>query len=166
MTHITNSTSSGKIIDPLMARSHTLAQSFDFAGIILATYTTSKRLTCAYRDIGSKISLEERNQADFELNTFRLWFRENVLKGCSDSLSEAVLVLPAGKATPDYRDEPNSFAHHVHSRVMVISSDIGHEIGLQTYSRFWGRTRLQWCKEFHILFCQVGISPFLLYTYY
>ena len=118
MTHITNSTSSEKTIDPLMARSHTLAQSFGFAGIILTICFTSKRLTCAHRDIGSKISSEERNQADFELNTFRVWFRENVLKESSDSLSEAVLVLPAGKPTPAYRDEPNPFAHPVHSRVI------------------------------------------------
>lgn len=40
MMHITNSTSSEKTIDPLMARSLTLAQSFDFAGKILTIYFT------------------------------------------------------------------------------------------------------------------------------
>lgn len=136
MTHITNSTNSEKIIDLLVAGSHMLAQSFDFAGKILATYFAGKRLICAYRDIGSKISSEERNRADFELNTFRAWFRENVLKESSDSLSEAVLVLPAGKATPNYRDEPNPYVPHVNSRGMVTFSDVGHEIGLQPYSKF------------------------------
>lgn len=145
MTHIMNLTSSEKTIDSLVAGSHTLAQSFDFAGKILIIYVTSKRLTCAHRDIGSKISSEGRNQAEFELDTFRAWFHENVLKKSSDSLSDAVVVLPAGKATPDYRDEPNPFAHHVHSASMVKPSDTGHEIGLQTYLKFWENTRLQWC---------------------
>ncbi|KAL9123772.1 MAG: hypothetical protein Q9217_006833, partial [Psora testacea] len=58
-------------------------------------------------DIGSKITIEERKQAEFELATFRAWFHENVLKESPVSLSEAIIVLPAGKATPDYRDEPN-----------------------------------------------------------
>lgn len=98
----------------------------------------------AYRDIGSKISSEEINQAEFELNTFRAWFGENVLKESSDSTSEAVLVLPGGAATPDYRDEPNPFAHHISSTSTGIYSDIEHEIGLQPYSKFWERTRLPW----------------------
>lgn len=145
MTHITNSTSSEKIIDPLTARSHMSAQSFDFTGNILAIYFAGKRFTCVDRNIGSTISSEERDQAEFELNTFRVWFRENVLKESSDSLSEAVLVLPAGKATPDYRDEPNPFAHHIASASVVISPDVEHETGPQAYSKFWERTRLQWC---------------------
>lgn len=144
MTHITNTASFEKIIDPLMARSHMLAQSFDFAGTILAIYFTRKRLTCVYRDIGSKISCKERKQAELELKTFRVWFRENVLKESSDSLSEAVLVLPAGKATPDYRDESNPFAHHITSTNMIIFPDTQHNIGLQPFSKSSERIPLQW----------------------
>lgn len=53
------------------------------------------------------MSKVDRDRAEAELAVFRTWFHENVLKPAPDSLSEAVLVMPAGKADPEYRDETN-----------------------------------------------------------
>lgn len=59
------------------------------------------------RNIGASITREQRDEAESELAVFRQWFDDNVLKPNPESLSDAILVLPSGKATPDYRDTPN-----------------------------------------------------------
>ncbi|KAL8980441.1 MAG: hypothetical protein Q9205_004468, partial [Flavoplaca limonia] len=56
-------------------------------------------------DKGATLTVEERNQAKAQLGVFRRWFHENVLKPDPFSLSHAVLVLPEGKADPEYRDD-------------------------------------------------------------
>ncbi len=57
------------------------------------------------RDKGASLTVAERNQAKAQLGVFRRWFHENILKPDPSSLSDAVLVLPEGKADPEYRDD-------------------------------------------------------------
>ncbi|KAI4231268.1 MAG: hypothetical protein LQ349_005714 [Xanthoria aureola] len=54
---------------------------------------------------GASLTIDERNQGKAQLAVFRQWFHENVLKQDSESLSDSVLVLPEGKAVPEYRDD-------------------------------------------------------------
>ena len=57
------------------------------------------------RNKGASLTIEERDEGKAQLAVFRQWFHENVLKQDSDSLSDSVLVLPKGKAVPEYRDD-------------------------------------------------------------
>ena len=59
------------------------------------------------RDMGAAITTSEKEEAQERLKIFRLWFEGNVLQQDSKSAWDAVLVMPSGEATPDYRDEPN-----------------------------------------------------------
>lgn len=57
------------------------------------------------RDKGASLTVEDRNAGKAQLGVFRQWFHENVLKQNPDSLSDSILVLPEGKAVPEYRDD-------------------------------------------------------------
>jgi hypothetical protein len=59
------------------------------------------------RDIGKTVSVDDKDQSIAQLDVFRKWFNENVMSETSTLLSDAVMVMPFGNATPHYRDEPN-----------------------------------------------------------
>lgn len=67
-----------------------------------------EHITEVHRDKGASISPEKRDKAEAELDIYRKWFNEHVMKRESDSLSDAILVMPEGKAVPQYRDDPNA----------------------------------------------------------
>ena len=74
-------------------------------------FPTVKRveiITEVHRDKGASISLEQREKAAAELDIYRNWFNERVMKRESDSIPDAILVMPEGKAVPQYRDDPNA----------------------------------------------------------
>jgi hypothetical protein len=59
------------------------------------------------RDIGKTVSLDDKDQGIVHLEVFRKWFNHNVMSETSTLLSDAVMVLPFGHATPYYRDQSN-----------------------------------------------------------
>lgn len=59
------------------------------------------------RDRGAEVTLEQKEQAEKELDVYRRWFHENILKAEDAGGSDAVLILPCGSADPKYRDLPN-----------------------------------------------------------
>lgn len=42
-----------------------------------------------------------------ELSTFRTWFDNNVMSTDSETLSDAIMIMPYGSANPKYRDMAN-----------------------------------------------------------
>jgi hypothetical protein len=53
------------------------------------------------------VSVDDKDQAIVQLDVFRKWFKDYVMSETSTALSDAVMVMPFGNATPHYRDEPN-----------------------------------------------------------
>jgi hypothetical protein len=70
------------------------------------------------RDTAASITLEEKERGLYELAEFRKWFNESIMTTDSETGSDAILLMPNGRAVPKYRDEPNgyvfvlSFLHH------------------------------------------------------
>ncbi len=58
------------------------------------------------RKFGKDIDYHERATAVRQVETYRTWFEENVLKDDPDTLSNAILVLPWTADFANYRDTP------------------------------------------------------------
>jgi hypothetical protein len=58
-----------------------------------------------YRNLGAKITAEERSEALRELRIYRKWMTEQFLTPHSSIGGSAVIVIPQGSTVPDYRDE-------------------------------------------------------------
>lgn len=56
------------------------------------------------RDLGSKITPEQRAQGLAECKVFKEWITEHVLTFNAEGKGESVMLLPLGNAIPDYRD--------------------------------------------------------------
>ena len=103
-----------KTTSPRMAMNHMLTPSSDYDGmtlITLCTWVTRSRKIAG--TLYPEIISEERRQAGFELATFRAWFHEKVPKDSLDSLSKAILILPAGEPISGYGDETNPLVYHL-----------------------------------------------------
>jgi hypothetical protein len=61
------------------------------------------------RGIGKTVSVEDKDQGIVQLGVFWKWFKDNVISETSTLLSDAVMIMPFGNATPHYRDEPNGW---------------------------------------------------------
>jgi len=62
-------------------------------------------------ELGSQVTLEEKEQALRDTEIFRAWFARNVLEEDSETASDAIIVLPSGKGEPWYRDLPLEVPH-------------------------------------------------------
>src|SRR4051812_23711293 len=58
------------------------------------------------RALGKEVTIEQKEEALDEMEIFRNWFTENVMKGEAQTASSAVLILPSGRGQPWYRDVP------------------------------------------------------------
>ncbi|KAI9670069.1 MAG: hypothetical protein M1817_004549, partial [Caeruleum heppii] len=58
-------------------------------------------------DAGKAVTPDEYERNVKEQKVFRDWFRENVLSPDSDTLSDAIMIVPNGRAGPKYRDDHN-----------------------------------------------------------
>jgi hypothetical protein len=54
--------------------------------------------------IGADVTKEQRDDGMEKMEVFRRWFAENVMDTARESMEEAVLIMPFGSATPQYRD--------------------------------------------------------------
>ncbi|KAG8162641.1 hypothetical protein KVR01_007119 [Diaporthe batatas] len=61
-----------------------------------------------HRDRGAEVSLKQKEQSLKELEVYRRWFHDAVMKPEAGGGSDAILILPVGSGDPKYRDEPNS----------------------------------------------------------
>ncbi|KAM3518755.1 hypothetical protein MY4038_010009 [Beauveria bassiana] len=50
---------------------------------------------------------EERAQGVAEMKIFRTWFETNIMGQHSDTVTDAIMVMPFGSASPKYRDDSN-----------------------------------------------------------
>ncbi|EGX95643.1 amidase, putative [Cordyceps militaris CM01] len=50
---------------------------------------------------------EERAQGVAEMKIFRTWFEANIMGQHNDTVTDAVMVMPFGSASPKYRDDAN-----------------------------------------------------------
>lgn len=53
---------------------------------------------------------EERAQGVAEMKIFRTWFETNIMGQHSDTVTDAIMVMPFGSASPKYRDDSNKYA--------------------------------------------------------
>ncbi|KAF2645931.1 amidase signature enzyme [Massarina eburnea CBS 473.64] len=58
-------------------------------------------------DLGSKITLEERERGLSEINIYKEWVGRHILTTDADGDTETIIILPLGNAEPDYRDVRN-----------------------------------------------------------
>lgn len=52
---------------------------------------------------------EHKTQALRELEVYRSWFHDNIMKPEPNGGSEAILIMPCGSGEPKYRDLPNGY---------------------------------------------------------
>jgi hypothetical protein len=76
--------------------------------VVYLSKWTGDTLILPSRDQGAEVTLEQKNQALKELEVYRRWFHDNVLKPEGDGGSDAILIVPCGSGEPKYRDLPNS----------------------------------------------------------
>ncbi|KAK4213124.1 amidase signature domain protein [Rhypophila decipiens] len=50
---------------------------------------------------------DDRAQGVAEMNVFRNWFEKNIMGPDKDTVTDAVMIMPFGSATPKYRDDAN-----------------------------------------------------------
>lgn len=50
---------------------------------------------------------EERAQGVAEMKIFRTWFYKHIMGQDSETLTDAIMIMPFGAATPKYRDDVN-----------------------------------------------------------
>ena len=43
------------------------------------------------------------------MKAFRTWFEKNVMGPDKDTVTDAVMIMPFGAATPKYRDDANKY---------------------------------------------------------
>lgn len=58
-----------------------------------------------FRDAGAQITEDEMNQGLEEIRIFKKWVDEHVLIEDVETHSRPIIVLPLGRAGPNYRDE-------------------------------------------------------------
>jgi hypothetical protein len=56
------------------------------------------------RALGAAITTAEREHARTELDVYRKWFADHIIREDPDTVSSAIMVLPVGSTKPDYRD--------------------------------------------------------------
>lgn len=56
------------------------------------------------RELGAKITKEQRAQADKETEVFKNWIDAHILTRDASGASEAIMILPLGRPGPNYRD--------------------------------------------------------------
>ncbi|KAK8059413.1 amidase signature enzyme [Apiospora saccharicola] len=56
---------------------------------------------------GSEVTKEMKETSLQEVEVYRRWFRDNVLKPTEGGGTTAIMLIPCGSSTPKYRDEPN-----------------------------------------------------------
>jgi hypothetical protein len=59
------------------------------------------------RGVGKDVSPQEYETYLEELQVFRDWFSEHVMGPDSETLSNAILIMPYGEPDPEYRDDPS-----------------------------------------------------------
>ncbi|KAB8339253.1 hypothetical protein FH972_022187 [Carpinus fangiana] len=63
------------------------------------------------RGIGKTVSSSEAEQGLEEQRIFREWFESKFMSSDSNTMSNAVMIMPYGSAVPKYRDAPNGYVH-------------------------------------------------------
>lgn len=66
------------------------------------------KILTLYRDRGAQVTLEQKEKSLEELEVYRRWFQENIMKPDANGGSDAVLFVPCGSGEPKYRDLPNA----------------------------------------------------------
>lgn len=59
----------------------------------------------ACRNLGAKITTQERSKALEELQIYRKWMTEHFLTFDSSKKGSTIIIIPQGSTDPDYRDE-------------------------------------------------------------
>jgi hypothetical protein len=59
------------------------------------------------RGVGKDVTPQEYETYLEELQVFRDWFSEHVMGPDSETLSNAILIMPYGEPDPEYRDDPS-----------------------------------------------------------
>jgi hypothetical protein len=59
------------------------------------------------REIAKGVTLENKERGLKEMDIFRNWFQANVFGSDPDTASDAVTIMPNGRAVPKYRDDHN-----------------------------------------------------------
>lgn len=57
-----------------------------------------------FRETGSKVTLEQKNQSIEDMKVYRKWFAGCVLDEDQKTASDAILIMPLETPAPDYRD--------------------------------------------------------------
>ncbi|KAI0113931.1 putative amidase [Nemania sp. FL0031] len=65
--------------------------------------------------IGESVTEQDYQTYTNELEVFRKWFNENVISANSETLSDAIMIMPYGSANPKYRDAPNEDPSSAHT---------------------------------------------------
>jgi hypothetical protein len=78
----------------------------DGAGMIHGNLLVFSKLIFV-REMGKDITLEDKERGLKEMEIFRNWFQENVFGSNADTASDAVMIMPNGRAVPKYRDDHN-----------------------------------------------------------
>lgn len=60
--------------------------------------------TVCTRELGQKTTLEERDQGLAEIEVFKKWVDQYILPLSADGQPEAIVVVPLGRASANYRD--------------------------------------------------------------
>lgn len=84
----------------------TLDQSLDSGGKS-APNLLPDAMSYTNRHLGKDIKPEQQEEGRKKLEIFRTWFQENVMRTDERTLSDAVLIMPNGRAVPKYRDDHN-----------------------------------------------------------
>lgn len=103
-------TSLGLIIMIIMAVSHSLRPLPGIDGMRVFPFprgwpfVQTVGLTFSVRKIGENVTNDDYDEYLTRLNTFRTWFDKTIMS--LSSKSDDIMVLPAGIAAQNYRDEP------------------------------------------------------------
>lgn len=52
---------------------------------------------------------QERAQGVAEMKIFRTWFEKHIMGQDSNTVTDAIMIMPFSTATPKYRDDTNKY---------------------------------------------------------
>ncbi|KAK7981653.1 amidase domain-containing protein [Apiospora saccharicola] len=58
---------------------------------------------------GSRVTEEMVKKSNAEVQVYRRWFQERILRSTAGGGTTAIMLIPCGSSTPKYRDEPNKY---------------------------------------------------------
>ncbi|KAF2965298.1 hypothetical protein GQX73_g8269 [Xylaria multiplex] len=60
------------------------------------------------RDRGTEVDEEMKKKSLQDVDVYRRWFRETILRPIGNGGTSAIMLIPCGNSVPKYRDDPNS----------------------------------------------------------